>query len=63
MVTVIFNTKLKQNPFSSFGDAPQHGLSSQLLCKNVTTNMYKTIVIPIVYMGVKLGALYYEKRH
>ena len=30
-------------------------LSSSLLCKNLKTKIYRTIILPVVCMGVKLG--------
>jgi len=33
-------------------------LSSSLLFKNIMVKIYRTIILPIVYMGVKLGRSY-----
>ena len=33
----------------------QNILSSRLLCKNLNFKIYKTIILPVVCMGVKLG--------
>jgi len=36
----------------------QNILSSRLLCKNLNFKIYKTIILPVVCMGVKLGRLH-----
>jgi UDP-galactopyranose mutase len=36
----------------------QNPLSSRLLSKNLKIKIYRTIILPVVCMGVKLGRLY-----
>jgi len=40
---------------NAFYHSVQNLLSSRLLSKNLKTEIYRTIILPIVFMGVKLG--------
>jgi hypothetical protein len=44
-------------------DSVQKFLPSRLLCKNVENRIYKTIILSLVFMGVKLGLLTLREEH
>ena len=55
-ITIIFPVnKSRLQSENACSHSVQNFMSSSLLYKNIKIKIYRTIIVPLVFMGVKLG--------